>query len=120
LISRAATVVALIAAIGVTTVAASPAAERRAALRLTDGSPITVTGVRFAAGERATVRIVIRGRGSFAKSVLVGRAGSFTARFADRSLPQCAGYLITARDTSGTRAEVRELIPPPCGIDLQQ
>jgi hypothetical protein len=116
--TRLAIGVALLGAAAVA-VASSDAAESRAALRVVDRSPLVVGGARFESGERVTLRILIRGSGSFGKTVVAGRLGGFTTRFGGRSLPRCAGYMITAAGARGTRAELRALIPPPCGVDLQ-
>ena len=94
------------------------AAEGRARLVLADRDPVTVLGFGFAAGEHVTVRVSPFDSASFAKTVDARSTGRLTAVFRARDVDGCAGLTITARGSAGTRAVVRELVPPPCGADL--
>ena len=92
------------------------AAERRPALRVLDEHPVTVAGTGFGARERVVVRVAPTSEPAYSKVVRATITGRFTAVFVERSVPECAGYTITAVGGMGSRAKFREL-PPPCGID---
>lgn len=92
------------------------AAERRSTVRLLDEAPVTVLGTGFASRERVTIRVAPTSGPAYSKLLRASLTGRFTATFADRSVPECAGYTITAVGGAGSRAKIREL-PPPCGYD---
>jgi hypothetical protein len=112
----AAALIAALAALATASTASTQ--DARPAVRLMDDNPVVVRGSHFAPEESVAVRVVVRGRTPFAKTVLAGRLGGFTARFESHALPRCPAYVITAVGASGRKATLRQLIPPPCGIDL--
>lgn len=97
---------------------AAGAAGQAAKIRLTGTAPIRVSGLGFAPADRVTVRFSQPGHGSTAKAVVATRSGTFTVRFPARTLDECSGWEITATASSGRRAARRDLIPPPCGIEI--
>lgn len=95
-------------------VAAAAGAEGRPAVALTDTEPVSVRGLRFDAGERVTVRVVVRGKARQTKLVRAGRTGTFTATFATLAVTDCDVYTVQALGWRGSRATYAHL-PPPCG-----
>jgi hypothetical protein len=94
--------------------------ERRPVVRLLDRSPVKVAGRAFAVRERVSVRVTVVGLSRFSKRVRSGAAGAFTAVFPQRTIPECAGFVVTAVGARGSRATLRRIvIPPPCGSDPQ-
>jgi hypothetical protein len=102
-------------------IAATPAsADRRPDVRLLDRSPVKIVGRAFAVRERVTVRVIVAGGPRFSTVARTGAAGRFTAAFPERTIPECAGFGITAVGTKGSRATLRRVaIPPPCGVEPQ-
>jgi hypothetical protein len=82
----------------------------RAALRVADVAPFTVRGSGFRAQER--VRIVAQVRGRHVKGVVATATGTFRVRFVGVSVPACAGYVVRATGSKGSRAFVRHI--PEC------
>lgn len=84
----------------------SGAANRAKApdVRVTDHRPFTVHGSRFRPGERVTVVLVLEGRR--ARTVRVGRGGSFVARFAEYA-DMCTAYTLRALSGGSVRAAIR-------------
>ena len=97
---------------------AAGASEQSARIRLTGAAPIRVSGSGFAPADRVTVRFSQPGHGSAAKAVVATRSGTFIVRFPERTLDECSGWAITATASSGRHATRRDLIPPPCGIQI--
>jgi hypothetical protein len=88
-------------------------AQRPAALRLVKSKPLTVTGMRFQAGERVRLRASSgsRTRTGFARA---GAAGRFVETF-DLPYDRCNGLLVTATGNEGSRARLKMPAPvcPP-------
>jgi hypothetical protein len=84
-------------------------------LTLVAGTPLTVVGTGFHAGE--TVRVSVRGDvGSGTARDDAGANGRIVARFRRVKLGRCPEYVIVARGDEGSRAMLRSL-PRPCGIE---
>lgn len=106
-----------LAIIGTILLAASTAAATTGPrVALADRSPVRIVGVGFKAHDRISVRVHPTVGPDFGRVVTAGQSGMFVARFQDRTLERCTGYVITASGTSGRRATHREL-PPSCGMD---
>jgi hypothetical protein len=90
-------------------------AQQPAALRLVKSKPITVTGMRFQAGERVrlTASSGSRTRTGFARA---GAAGRFLETF-DLPYDRCSGLLITANGNEGSRARLK-MPGPACPPQL--
>jgi hypothetical protein len=88
------------------------AVKSRAALRLVDGDPVTLKGVRFAARER--VRLVVEAgaerRVRFARAT---RAGWFVASFDSLVFDRCLGFRAFATGARGSAASLK-LPEPAC------
>ena len=115
--SRMRLVLLAIMALGLSAVAAG-ASQQAAQVRLTGAAPVRISGSGFAANDRVSVRFSQSGYPSVAKTVLASPTGSFVARFPHSTLDQCKTWAITANGVSGRRAARRDLIPPPCGIEI--
>jgi hypothetical protein len=76
--------------------------------------PLVVRGLRFEARERISVRVVVRGGPTLAKSVIAAASGTFSLRFPALTLGACASYVIRATGARGSRAAYT-MHPPPCG-----
>jgi hypothetical protein len=75
------------------------------AVLVTDRQPLTVKGFRFRSGERVTVVLVLGGR--HARTVRVGRSGSFVARFAEHA-DLCTAYTVRAMSGRSVRAAIQQ------------
>jgi hypothetical protein len=80
-----------------------------------DSTPVVVRGSGFAAGERVRVRVRVKGRSVYGKTVTSGRRGGFVARFAGHSMPRCGIYVITAAGSKGSSARLRSPMARACG-----
>ena len=107
---------AALAGLVAATLASTGGAAGRPVLRLADDRPLAVSGVGFAAGERVSVRVLVAGRAPYGATFTASGSGSFMARFPRRALSVCPRYVITAVGNEGSRATLRERIPPPCGM----
>jgi hypothetical protein len=85
----------------------------RPAVRVADFSPFVVRGAGFRADERVTVVAQVQGR--HVKAALSGARGGFTVRFAAVSIRGCAGYLVRATGSKGSRAYLRHVPECPSG-----
>ena len=108
---------ALVAAPLLAAASVALAADGPPVLALADTDPLSVRGVRFAPGERVTVRVVIRGGPRQTRLFRAGARGSFTAPFPTLAVSQCDAYSIHALGWRGSRAS-RVQLPPPCGPSL--
>jgi len=90
-------------------------AQRPAALRLVKSKPITVTGMRFQAGERVRLRASSGPRTGtgFARA---GAAGRFVKTFG-MPYDRCNGLLVTATGNEGSRARLK-MPGPACPPQL--
>jgi hypothetical protein len=91
-------------------------AQARAALSLTNLSPLTVRGVGFVPRERVAVLAFASGR--YSRTVTAGAGGAFTVRFAKAHVERCGSYVIQARGNRGSRAFLKvmpECLPPVQG-----
>jgi hypothetical protein len=79
------------------------------ALRIVDGTPLTLRGTGFAAGER--VRVLVRVPGREQKRVTASWRGSFVAAFNKSAYNRCSGLTAFAIGSRGSRA--RLLLPAP-------
>jgi hypothetical protein len=91
----------------------APARER---LALGDFTPLTVLGRAFEPRERVVVRVRSGSGQVAARVVIAGARGRFVVRFRSIGFGECDVFSVTARGGRGSRATVRHLIPPPCGI----
>ena len=96
--------------------ASAPAASIRPALTVTTPGAVVVSGARFKANERVTLRLVVLGQ-PLVKVVRTTVAGRLSARFL-QDVPECTTFSISAVGNRGSRVLFRE-IPPPCGIVIQ-
>jgi hypothetical protein len=112
---RAATT--LVVLVATSALAAAAIAAARPTIRLADDHPVVVAGTGFKARERVLVRLTIHGKSTYARRITAGTRGGFRVTFAGQSVPDCGGYVVAASGSRGSRASLRELIPPPCGID---
>jgi hypothetical protein len=93
---------------------AGAAHPRRAELKITRTSPVTVHGSGFRRSER--VRLVVRSAATrIVRRVTAGPRGAFTTTFAGIKLGRCGGFSIAATGTAGSRASVmRHVALPAC------
>ena len=85
-------------------------ASSRATLRVANVAPFSVRGSGFRAQER--VRVVAQVSGRHVKAVVATATGTFRVRFLDVSVSACAGYLVRATGSKGSRAYLRHV--PEC------
>jgi len=83
--------------------ASAQAQTTRAALVLTDTSPLAVRGTGFAPAEK--VKLLVSGDGVASRVVIAGPQGGFTVRFAMRT-GRCSALVIQAIVSRGHRAEI--------------
>jgi hypothetical protein len=116
-----AVVSAMLAASLAAITASAPAANATSpVVRLADKSPVRVLGNGFAKRELVAVRVVLMGERQPSKVVRASSAGRFNVVFAEQVILECDQYTISAVGRRGSRASLRDLIPPPgCGIAPQ-
>jgi hypothetical protein len=96
-------------------VSAASSATSRPALRVTDLSPFTVHGVRFASGEH--LRIVITTKRRYVRRLEATARGTFTLKLRRVSVRRCGQYSVRVYGPSGVRTWVKSP-PQSCGADL--
>jgi hypothetical protein len=85
-------------------------------LRVTEPQSVVISGTRFRANERVTLRLVAQGQ-PMVKVVRTTATGRLSARFAGVQ-PECEPLSVSAVGSRGSRVLFRQ-IPPPCGIAIQ-
>jgi hypothetical protein len=97
------------------TAAASGASGAKPTLRLSDNSPLTVSGAGFHRSEHVTVIYVTTTR-RWTRASVATAAGTFTARFSAVGFNPCVAKSLTAVGAQGSRAVAvlpKALCPPP-------
>jgi hypothetical protein len=94
---------------------ASASGLTRPVVRVTDLSPFTVHGVRFASGER--LRVVMTTKRNYVRRLEAGGKGAFTLKLRRVHVRGCGQYSVRVYGPSGLRAAVKSP-PQSCGADL--
>jgi len=105
------TVAAAFLAISATTGATSS----RPQLRLTDRTPLVISGRHFRPLEQ--VRVVVLIRDGVARRVVASRAGVFTARFDDVTVTRCEP--LSVRATGGRGSDALLKLPAPACLPVK-
>jgi hypothetical protein len=90
----------------------APDGTRKATLKMTSGTPVTIRGARFVPGER--VRISVSDARTRTRRVTANTAGVFVAEF-PIAFDRCNGLIVSAVGSEGSRATLKrpELLCPP-------